>query len=131
MLELLALLTAIKQYAKDIHYNAKGESFYGIHLLMDRATDNLDSFSDTIKEVCYMGAGEEPPSSREILKYAIAYIPVLGEDNKASLALLDNLIIKALEKLESIKDTDRADTSVFDMIAQDLKLKRGLVEHSL
>ena len=131
MLELLALLTAIKQYAKDIHYNSKGESFYGIHLLMDRVADNLDSFADTIKEVCYMGAGDEPPSSREILKYAIAYIPVLGEDNKSSLALLDNLIIKALEKLESITDKDRADTSVLDSVAQDLKLKRGLVEHNL
>lgn len=131
MLELLALLTAIKQYAKDIHYNAKGESFYGIHLLMDRVADNLDSFSDTIKEVCYMGAGSEPPASRDILKYAIAYIPVLGEDNKASLTLLDNLILKALEKVESIKDTDRADNSVLDSVAQDLKLKRGLVEHSL
>ena len=131
MLELLALLCAIKNYAKDIHYNAKGESFYGIHLLMDRVTDNLDSFSDTIKEVCYMGAGNEPPSSREILKYAIAYIPVIGEDNKASLTLLDNLIVKALEIVEYITDTDRADNSVLDMIAQDLKLKRGLVEHSL
>ena len=131
MLELLALLTAIKQYAKDIHYNARGESFYGIHLLMDRVADNLDSFSDAIKEVCYMGAGDEPPASRDILKYAIAYIPVIGEDNKASLTLLDNLIIKALEKVESIKDTDRADNSILDSIAQDLKLKRGLVEHSL
>lgn len=131
MLELLALLTAIKQYAKDIHYNAKGDSFYGIHLLMDRIADNLDSFGDTIKEVCYMGAGSEPPASRDILKYAVAYIPVIGEDNKASLTLLDNLIIKALEKVEAIKDTDRADNSVLDSIAQDLKLKRGLVEHSL
>lgn len=131
MLELLALLTAIKQYAKDIHYNAKGDSFYGIHLLMDRIADNLDSFGDTIKEVCYMGAGSEPPASRDILKYAVAYIPVIGEDNKASLTLLDNLIIKALEKVEAIKDTDRADNSVLDSVAQDLKLKRGLVEHSL
>ena len=131
MLELLALLTAIKQYAKDIHYNAKGESFYGIHLLMDRVADNLDSFSDTIKEVCYMGAGDEPPSSRDVLKYAIAYIPVIGENNKTSLSLLNNLIIKALERVESIKDTDRADTSVLDSVAQDLKLKRGLVEHNL
>ena len=131
MLELLALLTAIKQYAKDIHYNAKGESFYGIHLLMDRVADNLDSFSDTIKEVCYMGAGDEPPASRDVLKYAMAYIPLIGEDNKSSLSLLNNLILKALEKVESIKDTDRADTSVLDSVAQDLKLKRGLVEHSL
>lgn len=131
MLELLALLTAIKQYAKDIHYNAKGESFYGIHLLMDRVADGLDDEIDTIKEVCYMGAGDEPPSSRDVLKYAIAYIPLIGEDNKASLSLLNNLILKAIEKVESIKDTDRADTSVLDSVAQDLKLKRGLVEHSL
>ena len=35
MLDILARLTAIKHYAKDIHYNAKGDSFYAVHLLMD------------------------------------------------------------------------------------------------
>ena len=131
MLDLLSRLTAIKYYAKDIHYNAKGEQFYAVHLLMDRVADGLDTFSDTIKEVCYMGAGDEPPSSKEILKIAVDYIPYLGDDNKESLMFLGNLLLQALERLDSIKSTNKADTSVFDAIAQDLKLKYGLIEHCL
>lgn len=130
MLDILARLTAIKHYAKDIHYTAKGESFYSIHLLMDRVVDGLDDFIDSINEVYYMGAGDNPPSSKEVLRVAQAVIPVLT-DTRENLERLVGLIKSALSELDDIKDTDRADNSLLDSIAQDLKLKRGLVEHNL
>lgn len=130
MLDILARLTAIKSYAKDIHYTAKGESFYSTHLLMDRVVDGLDDFIDSINEVCYMGSGDNPPSSKEVLRVAQVVIPVLT-DTRENLERLVGLIKSALSELDDIKGTDRADNSLLDAIAQDLKLKRGLVEHNL
>ena len=130
MLQILARLTAIKGFAKDIHYTATGESFYGIHILMDRVIDGLDDFIDSINEVFYMGKGVEPPASREVLKYATAYIPVVS-DNKGSLSLLDKLIIETIDELNAYGTEDRADNSLMDSISQDLRLKHGLVAHCL
>lgn len=130
MLDILARLTAIQQYAKDIHYTAKGDSFYGIHLLMDRVADGLDDFSDSIKETYYLGSGDLPPQSKEILRISAAIIPVITED-KEDLERLGNLIRSTLQELNNIRDTDRADTSLLDNIAQDLKLKLGLINRQV
>lgn len=125
MLDILARLTAIKHYAKDIHYNAKGKEFYAVHLLMDRVVDGLDDFIDSINEVCYLGAGDVPPSSREVLRIAGAVIPVITDSG--NLERLIGLIKQTLAELEGIKYSDRADDSLLDSIAQDLKLKLGLL----
>ena len=125
MLDILARLTAIKYYAKDIHYNEKGEQFYVVHLLMDRVADGLDDFIDSINEVCYLGVGDVPPSSREVLRIAGAIIPVITDGG--NIERLAGLIRETLRELDSVKDTDRADNSLLDAIAQDLKLKLGLL----
>lgn len=131
MLQILARLIAINGFAKDIHYTADGESFYSIHILMDRVVDGLDDFIDSINEVVYMGRDSKPPASREVLKYATAYIPVVGEDNKASLSLLNNLITQTIDAVNSYDTDDRATNSLLDSIAQDLRLKHGLVAQCL
>lgn len=125
MLDVLARLTAIKYYAKDIHYNAKGESFYAVHLLMDRVVDGLDDFIDSINEVCYLGAGDVPPSSKEVLRLANAVIPIITDED--NLERLIGLIRATLLELGNIRDTDRADNALLDNISQDLKLKLGLI----
>jgi DNA-binding ferritin-like protein len=130
MLDILARLTAIQQYAKDIHYTAKGDSFYGIHLLMDRVADGLDDFSDSIKETHYLGGGELPPQSKEVLRLAIAYIPVLT-DTKEDLTRLGSLISSTLDALGETMGNGRADASLLDNIAQDLKLKLGLINRQV
>lgn len=131
MLQILSRLTAIKGFAKDIHYTAKGESFYGVHLLMDRVVDGLDDFIDSINEVVYLGGDNLPPSSREVLKYASAYIPSAGETVVGSLNLLLGLISQALQEVESYQSEERSVNSLLDSIAQDLRLKKGLVSRSI
>ena len=131
MLQILIKLTAIKGFAKDIHYSAEGESFYGIHLLMDRVVDGLDGYIDSINEVAYMGKDMEPPASREVLKYATAYIPTIEKNNKADLARLDNLIVQTIDEVNAYDTNDRGENSLLDSIAQDLRLKHGLVSHCL
>lgn len=130
MLDVLARLTAIQQYAKDIHYTAKGDKFYAVHLLMDRVADGLDDFSDSIKETHYLGNGELPPQSKEVLRLAIAYIPVLT-DTREDLTRLGSLISSTLDALGETMGNGRADTSLLDNIAQDLKLKLGLINRQV
>jgi DNA-binding ferritin-like protein len=130
MLDILARLTAIQQYAKDIHYTAKGDSFYAVHLLADRVADGLDDFSDSIKETHFLGGGELPPQSKEVLRLAIAYIPVLT-DTKSDLTRLGSLISSTLEALGETMGNGRADASLMDNIAQDLKLKLGLINRQV
>lgn len=130
MLDILARLTAIQQYAKDIHYTAKGEQFYAVHLLMDRVAEGLDDFSDSIKETHYLGGGELPPQSKEVLRLAIAYIPVLT-DTREDLTRLGSLISSTLDALGETMGNGRADASLLDNIAQDLKLKLGLINRQV
>lgn len=130
MLDILARLTAIQQYAKDIHYTAKGGQFYAVHLLADRVADGLDGFSDSIKETHYLGGGELPPQSKEVLRLAIAYIPVLT-DTKEDLTRLGGLISSTLDALGETMGNGRADASLLDNIAQDLKLKLGLINRQV
>ena len=130
MLDILARLTAIQQYAKDIHYTAKGDPFYAVHLLADRVADGLDDFSDSIKETHYLGGGELPPQSKEVLRLAIAYIPVLT-DTREDLTRLGSLISSTLDALGETMGNGRADASLLDNIAQDLKLKLGLINRQV
>lgn len=130
MLDILARLTAIQQYAKDIHYTATGDQFYAVHLLADRVADGLDDFSDSIKETHYLGGGELPPQSKEILRVAEAYIPVLT-DTKSDLTRLAGLISSTLDALGETMGNGRADASILDNIAQDLKLKLGLINRQV
>ena len=127
MITLIEYLTAVREFAKDIHYHAHGESFYGIHLLMDRVADNIIKYIDELKEVCYLGEIQEVPPSLEILKVATAYIPQVTDDNKQNIALLEDLIAKTLDHIAEIKNGTPARDSLLDAIAQDLQLKRGLL----
>lgn len=130
MLDILARLTAIQQYAKDIHYTSKGDSFYAVHLLADRVADGLDDFLDSIKETHYLGGGELPPQSKEVLRLTIAYIPVLT-DTRENLTRLGSLISSTLDALGETMGNGRADASLLDNIAQDLKLKLGLINRQV
>ena len=50
MEKIIIYLEAIKGLSKDLHYETKGQAFYGNHLLMDRIHDHLDDYQDEIKE---------------------------------------------------------------------------------
>lgn len=130
MITLIEYLTAVREFAKDIHYHAHGESFYGIHLLMDRVADNIYTYIDQLKEVCYLGDINEVPQSKDIMKVAIAYMPDIVESNSDNIARLANLIAKTLDHIAEIKNGTPARDSLLDAIAQDLQLKRGLLWRS-
>ena len=136
MSEILARLLAIYHYAKDIHYSAIGESFYGIHLLMDRVADGIHDQIDSINEVCYLGKEKEAPRSTIIMQAAMAKMPEMWSGNKENLEELRDLIGGTIENiLEMIENGSdnmtSAEASLLDDIAKTLMLKKGLIARSL
>ena len=129
MKETLARLVAIRETAKDIHYSANGDSFYGIHLLMDRVADDINDQIDSIKEVCFLGENTLPPKSEEILKKAIEHIPS-SENWKANLVVLQQLILDTLNQISNLP-FDFANANLMGGIAESLKLKLGLISRTV
>lgn len=136
MSEILARLLAIYHYAKDIHYSARGESFYGIHLLMDRIADGIHGQMDSINEVCYLGKDKEAPMSTIILQSAMAKMPEMWSGNRENLEELCDLIGGTIENIiEMIQNGSdnmtSPEASLLDDIAKTLMLKKGLIDRSL
>lgn len=136
MKDCIVRLTVIKNLAKDIHYNAHGREFYGIHLLMDRVADGLDQFIDDIKENIYLGRGQFPPASKEIFKVAEAMLPEkLPYDTVAQLGILADFISGTLENIfELVQNTTilmNGDVALFDDISKDLRKKLGLINNTI
>lgn len=136
MMDTMARLLAIYHYAKDIHYSAKGESFYGIHLMMDRIADGIHEQIDSINEVCYLGKGHVAPSSKDIMKKAYENMPEMWSGNMENLEELRDLIGGTIENIiEMIQNGSdnmtSPEASLLDEIAQSLMLKKGLLTRSL
>lgn len=119
---LIIRLTAIENYAKDIHYNCYGDDFYGKHLFADRIGDNLSDYIDQLKEVCLLGHGLKTLSSKDYLEGATKIIP----DN-ISFDVMRTLIVDTLEDIENIKGISKGDENLIGAIAQDLQNNLGLI----
>ena len=135
MKDCIVRLTVIKNLAKDIHYQAHGEAFYGIHLLMDRVADGLDQYIDDIKENLYLGWRNMPPSSKEIFKIAEAMMPELDHTNNLyMITTLRDFINGTLENIsELVQNTTilmNGDIALLD-ISKDLRKKICLLNCTL
>lgn len=135
MKDTIIRLTVIKNLAKDIHYNAHGEAFYGIHLLMDRVADGLDQYIDDLKENLFLGRRILPPSSKEIFRVAEAMLPEMSTDNLEMVRVLRDFISGTLENIyELVTNTTElmnGDISLLDDISKDLRKKIGLLNCTL
>ena len=83
-----------------------------------------------MKETHYLGGKELPPQSKEILRLAISYIPLLTY-TRTDLIRLAGLISSTLEILGEVVIDNRADNALMDNIAQELKLKLGLINRQV
>lgn len=131
---LIAYLTAIANYAKDIHYTCKGPDFYGKHLFADRIYDGLYDFIDSIKETCILGNDILPLPSEEYLARAMNLLPRVEDDDQKNFKNMQKLLTDALvlmQKMLQEKDTPRAEVSLIDGIAQDLQGKLGLINRQV
>ena len=129
--KVIEYLIAIQNFAKDIHYNCKGEAFYSKHLLADRISDNLSEYLDNIKEVFFMAADKAPLPSGEYLSRATSLIPELSQGDKQNFESLRNLLVNALEHLENLKDLTKGEENLIGAIAQDLQTGLALVNFQI
>lgn len=119
---LICYLLAIANYAKDIHYNCGGASFYAQHLLADRFVDNLYDYIDQLKEICLLGHGIKPLHSNEYLRRGADLIPEAVE-----FRLIKDLMLNALQEIETIDNISKGDENLLGAIAQDLQNNVGLI----
>ena len=118
MEDIVAMLTVIDWIADDIHYNSRGVSFYGLHLMADKIRDFGDA-SDELKERYWLGFLETtPPSGRYFAQKAISLyqryegLAYLDAANKAAKDLVD-----MVKTISSEKDLPNGVTAILDDIS--------------
>lgn len=124
---LIRLLLAIQSYCKDIHYNSKGDAFYGKHLLVDRVQENISEYIDQIKELFFLPTDKEPLPSEAYLTGAAALIPSISEDDRTNFQALQRLITNTLQNIEDMKGLTIGEQNLIGAIAQDLQTSVGLI----
>lgn len=129
--KLIEYLIAIQSFAKDIHYNAKGDAFYSKHLLADRIQENIQEYIDGIKEVKFLGNDEKPLTSGEYLSRATSLIPMLSEDDKENFTSMENLLVNALTVIEQSQDLTFGEENLYGNIAENLQQSLGLVNRQI
>lgn len=129
--KLIEYLLAVANFAKDIHYSAKGEAFYSKHLLCDRISENIYDYIDSIKEIFFLAADKEPLPSGEYLSRATSLIPQIAEDDKTNFTSLSILLEAALQDIEKIKDLTKGEENLIGAIAENLQTSLGLVNRQV
>lgn len=119
---LIVMLLAIANYAKDIHYNCSGPNFYGNHLFADRIQENLYEYIDQLKEVCLLGHDIKPLHSSIYLARAAQIVPE-GSDFES----MRTLMINALIVIEEVNNLSKGDENLIGAIAQDIQNNVGLL----
>jgi len=129
LFDLLRVLYCIKFFAKDIHYTAKGDSFYSDHLLADRVIDGLDDFIDDINENLYLGFEEKAPSSKQVIVGVAQDLMLVQDDTKVNWKRLYSYLEEAEELIYKIEEEYKFPqiSSLLDNIAGDLQKKKGLI----
>ena len=128
---LICYLIAIQNFCKDIHYNAKGEAFYGKHLLADRVQDNISDYIDRIKEVSILGNDEDTLPSGEYLSRATSLIPEIAESDKENFKSLENLIVNTLLAVQQLDSATKGEENLYGAIAEDLQNSLGLINRQI
>lgn len=131
--KIVCRLEAISRYAKNIHYNSKGKSFYENYLFAEYLSDeetNL-SFKDEILELVFLGRGRDAPSSRELESGVLVLMPESKKNEEEDYKLLRGMIIACLEDIESLKQLSLGEDDLFGRIASKLQRHNGLLFSTL
>ena len=129
LFELLKTLYLIRFYAKDIHYNAKGESFWSDHLLADEVFDGIDDFIDQVNENLFLGFEKSAPKSKDILALVVENMPPMPTDINQAWKNLYNLINDVINIVGTIENQFDipALNALLESIVDNIQKKRGLI----
>ena len=127
---LIILLIALQNYAKDIHYNSSGDAFYSKHLLSDRVAENINDYIDNIKETIILARLEKPLPSAEYLKRASEKIPTISNDIE-DFNRLRLLILETLSLIEKMDNLSNGESNLIGNIAENLQNSLGLINRQV
>ena len=125
--DIIVMLMAIANYAKDIHYTCAGQAAYSKHLFADLLQDDLYDFIDDLKENAYLGQQKYPESSRVYLLASARMIPSIKVEDKEKFLLMAELIDETRIMLEQIDAPTRGVGSLLDNICEHLDKCSGLL----
>ena len=128
MLDLIVILEAIRQTSKDWHYNAKGMTFYGNHLLADRIGDPCADFIDSLKEVCFLGNEKPAPTSKEVNAALSTHLPDTLEES-GLIAELNSLLTIGIYTIEELAKgvLKQGEVNLIGSISEHLQQSKGLL----
>lgn len=118
MEKILEYLEAIKGLAKDLHYELKGGSFYGNHLLMDRIHDGLSDYQDEIKENYFMYNEKSVPTHKTVITKAAELLPADDAETISKMATLAELLKTAIYQIEQTKKDGKLDAGDDDLLGR-------------
>lgn len=134
MIKLVALLEAIRIYAKDCHYSFTGVDWIGKHKYMDDITDPLSDWIDELKESVILSRGIKVPRGTEINTMAAEYVPeTLPMDNSETLLRnLRAIISMAIDQINRLSaEASAGDSDLYGRIASHLQKHQGLLNLAL
>lgn len=124
-------LLAIANFAKDIHYNCKGEAFYSMHLLADRVQENIYEYIDGIKETFFLAADIKTLPSKEYLMQASYIIPDVTGTDKEDFKELKKLITDTLRLIQNLNSMSIGEENLIGNIAENLQNSIGLINRQI
>lgn len=140
--EIVEFVKAVGMAAKDLHYRAKGDSFYGEHLLADLVW-KIESLSDDLIEVYYLGEkGAEAPLMSDICRAAADKIMVsmaISDSTKpmptefwaSRLLEVCEKCAEHVEKVKAILEPKAGTQAVLDEVSKEVLVAAGLLKRNL
>ena len=128
---LIVLLMVIQGFAKDVHYTAKGPSFYAKHIFADLVGDDIDGFIDDIKENVFLGTGVVPLASKEYFRIAALTAPEVMPVDLINFMILKSFIDKVREIIKGMEAPTRGANSLLDSIGEHMDKMSGLIFRQL
>ena len=139
MSKIASLCCTVEMIAKDLHYRAKGEQFYGLHELADRVSE-IGGKRDELLESYWLGENQSvPPLMGNIMDealdlYAMAVKEGAFAETLPILNALSNVLGELVTMIEKAKVEDAMKSgtvAILDDISKSSLIARGLVGRTL
>ena len=126
MNRLIVQLMVIREFCKDIHYNVSGLSAISLHKYADEIQENISEYIDSIKEICLLGMGQRPLTSKEYMQEAVNNMFDLPASDKEKFEVLHDILKDTINLIQDMQ-LNRAEDNLLSTIAEDLQKSVGLI----
>lgn len=126
MNRLIVQLMVIREFCKDIHYNVSGLCAISLHKYADEVQENISEYIDSIKEICLLGMGQRPLTSKEYMQEAVNNMFELPASDKEKFEMLHDILQDTINLIQDMQ-LNKAEDNLLSTIAEDLQKSVGLI----